>query len=147
MVLILGGSTFGARKTCVCLGFSFTGSGTTGFGSGGATLAFIFGGGGGGGATGISVTGCINSTTRKFNAVFICCGKSRGIISKKPKMASCPAALRPMRSQRGDRLNGRGLPQNRRPSSSYVVDLQSWLSSAFRLVNFPARKQELSWDS
>src|SRR5882762_324772 len=96
----LGGSTFAARKTCVCLGFSFTGSGTTGFGSGGVTLAFIFGGGGGGGATGISVTGCINSVTRKFNAVFIWFGKSRGMISKKPKIASCTPALNPMRSQR-----------------------------------------------
>jgi len=37
-----------------------------GFGFGGATLAFTFGGGsGGGGATGISVTGCISSVTRK----------------------------------------------------------------------------------
>src|SRR6266436_4539599 len=96
----LGGSAFGARKTCVCTGFSFTGSGA-GFGCGGATLGLIFGGGGGGGATGISVTGCINSVTRKCNAVCICCGKSRGIMSKKPKIASCTPALSPMRSQRG----------------------------------------------
>src|SRR6266852_4516481 len=96
-VFFLGGSAFAARKTCVCLGFSLTGSGTTGFGFGGGTLAFTLGGGGGGGgATGISVIGCINSTTRKFKAVVIRWGKSRGIMSKKPKIASCPAALKPM---------------------------------------------------
>src|SRR6266852_1914865 len=101
-VFFLGGSAFAARKTCVCLGFSLTGSGTTGFGFGGGTLAFTLGGGGGGGgATGISVIGCINSTTRKFKAVVIRWGKSRGIMSKKPKIASCPAALKPMRSHRG----------------------------------------------
>src|SRR5260370_6442288 len=65
-VFTLGGSTFAVRKTCVCLGFSFTGSGSTGFGSGGVTLGVIFGGGGGGGANGISVTGFIHSVTRKF---------------------------------------------------------------------------------
>src|SRR6266850_2884428 len=100
-VFILGGATFAARKTCVCFGFSFTGSGFTGFGSGRATLGFTFGGGEGGGATGISVTGCINSTTRKLNAVCICCGKTRGSIRKKPIIANCPAALKPMRPHRG----------------------------------------------
>src|SRR5260370_969001 len=34
--------------------------------------------------------------------------------------------------------NGCGLPRNRRPSPSYGVDLRSWLSSAGRLVKFPA---------
>ncbi len=100
-VFTLGGSTFAARKTCVCLGFSFTGSGTTGFGSGGVTFGLTFGGGGGSGATGINVTGCINSVGRRCNAVFIWFGKSKGMISKKPKIASCTPALSPMRSQRG----------------------------------------------
>src|SRR5438132_56864 len=99
-VLTLGGSAFAARKTCVCLGFSFTGSGTTGFGSGGVTFGLIFGGGGGSRATGINVTGCINSVGRRCNAVFIWLGKSSGMISKKPKIASCTPALSPMRSQR-----------------------------------------------
>src|SRR6266852_8474483 len=99
-VFTLGGSTFAARKTCVCLGFSLTGSGTTGFGSG-ATLGLIFGGGGGSGATGINVTGCISSVGRRFRAVLICCGNRRGRINKKPKIPSCIPALTPMRSQRG----------------------------------------------
>src|SRR6266850_1242277 len=100
MVFTFGGSTFAARKTCVCLGLSFTGSGTTGFGSGGATLGLIFGGGGGSGATGINVTGCINSVGRRFKAVLMCSGKSRGIIIKKPMIANWATALSPIRSQR-----------------------------------------------
>src|SRR5882762_8336015 len=99
-VFILGGSALAVRKTCVCLGFSLTGSGTTGFGSGGLTLAFTFGGGGGSGATGTNVTGCINSVGLRFRAVLIWFGNSSGIMSKKPKIDSCTPALRPMRSQR-----------------------------------------------
>src|SRR5438477_4149495 len=103
-VRIYAASGFGTRKTCCCLGFNFGGSGSTGLGSGSRTLGLTFWGGGvGGGEIRICVTGCINSTTSNFRAVCIGCGKIRGAKSRKPTVANCPAALRPIRSHRGFR--------------------------------------------
>jgi len=64
----------------------------------GGVFGLIFGRGGGGGVAvgaGISVAGCINSTTSNFSAVCIVCGKTMGLKRSKPRVTNCPTALRP----------------------------------------------------
>jgi len=61
----------------------------------GGVFGLIFGRGGGGGVAvgaGISVAGCINSTTSNFSAVCIVCGKTMGLKRSKPRVTNCPTA-------------------------------------------------------